>query len=157
MLAKLLQAGKSSTLIYNKPVLWENPGVSSRVIRATLADATQISGVPINTLYTMLTGATPPGTVPDTIKRVKAWSGKRFFLVTPPKLSSPLLYTLGSTQVMHWTGDDVCSEQPSKLLVMVIPKHAAVTTTSLQPEISDAKVDDLDWASNDHRCTIRNT
>ena len=30
MLAKLLQAGKGSTLVYNKPVLWENPGVSSR-------------------------------------------------------------------------------------------------------------------------------
>jgi hypothetical protein len=98
---------------------------AAEIVRATLADTTQISGVPINTLYTMLTGASPPGIVPDTIKRVKAWSGKRFFLVAHPKSTVQLLYTLGSTQVMHWIGDDVCSEQASKLLVMVLPQHAA--------------------------------
>ena len=57
--------------------------------------------------------------------------------------------TLGSTQVLQWVGDDVCCEQPSKLSVPLIPKFAAVTTTTLQPSIAEAKVEGMEWASND--------
>ena len=112
-------------------------------------DNTLISGVPLSLMFDVLTGdsAAKDKALPDVMKKIKAWAGKRFFIVTPPATSMPLLYTLGSTQVMHWIGDDVCC----KRLVMVIPKFAAVTTTSLQPAVAEAKVDGLEWASDDLR------
>ena len=56
----------------------------AEVARATTADETLISSVPISQLYTVMTGATGVKVLPDTMKKIKAWAGIRFFLVTPP-------------------------------------------------------------------------
>ena len=78
--------------------------------RASLLDHEEYLGIPLSTIFAVITQAPGHDKCPTTSKtKLAAWKGVRFFKVTPPDTTTPLMYTPASAQILAW-GDDASEE-----------------------------------------------
>ena len=74
--------------------------------RAYLADESVHLGVPIATIYRIITLGETQGFDGTLVKKVQAWKYTVFFAHTLPNTDAPILYTPGSLQVLMWPNAD---------------------------------------------------
>ena len=102
----------------------------SVVAASLLADDTLYMRVPLSSIYKMAAGIAT-----DTVSKlerdiIKSWLGIRFFAFAPPGATVPLLFTPSTLQlVLPDDSEDGSWNDPTKTLVMVVPKGAMVRVT----------------------------
>jgi hypothetical protein len=125
----------------------------TEIVTKLTQDSTTIHDVSVADLYLYLLHYDTPRSQPslslNSVKVIKAWAGKRFWVLTHPTHAAPLLYTQASLQKMHYLGEDVAS-CPTSIVVPVIPRHATVRVTKLASTVA-LQDDPAMWAEHDLR------
>ena len=88
--------------------------------------------------------------LPDIKRKIMGWRN-RFWALCVPSSTEPILFTIASTQASRWADDDNSAHDSSHDIIMVVPKHARVTLTTLS---IDNENTDNDWSTNDLRTQL---
>jgi hypothetical protein len=121
------------------------------VIAAALTnDITRTNGVPLNMVWDLISGRNRMDILPDIKRKIMGWRDRLWALCVPSS-TEPIIFTIASTQASHWADDDISAHDSSHDIIMVVPKHARVTLTTLS---IDNENTDNDWSTNDLRTQL---
>ena len=120
------------------------------IAAALVEDTTRINGVPLNMVWDVISGRMRMDVLPDIKRKVMGWRN-RFWALTVPSSNEPIMFTIASAQASRWADDDISAHDASHDIIMVVPKHAKVTLTTLP---IDNENDENAWSTNDLRTQL---
>ena len=120
------------------------------IASALVEDTTRINGVPLNMVWDVISGCMRMDILPDIKRKIMGWRN-RFWALCVPSSNEPIMFTIASAQASRWADDDISAHDASHDIIMVVPKHARVTLTTLS---IDNENTDNDWSTNDLRTQL---
>ena len=123
------------------------------IAAALVEDTIGINGVPLNMVWDEISGRMRMHVLPDIKRKIMGWRN-RFWALSVPSCNGPIMFTIAYTQASRWAHDDngMSAHDASHDSIMVVPKHAKVTLTTLS---IDNENTDNDWSTNDLRTQLR--